>query len=389
MRRASRTAPTGRAPRVTLVLKTNEGGLWVVPQLLALRAAGADVTAVIPPGSGRLRTALDTNAVRVVDSPFDFTFSSARSVRGLWRLRRTLSRTRPDVVFYHLYASALAARLATLGRRVRRVHMVAGPLYLESPTIRRVERVLMRLDHHLIAGSRFTADRYAELGYPTHRLSAVPYGVDLHHFAPTDDASPATDGSTALENFVVVMVAYVYAPKSAVFPGVGIKGHDILLEAWRDFRAARPEAHLVLVGSGFDEVGEEHRRYLIERYRIADDPSIEWVERVDDVRSYYERADVSVSPSLSENHGAVLEASAMRVPSIVSSAGALPEAVTSESGWVVPVGNAAALTEALVAAAAEKDSGSLALRGAAARRHMQDHFDVEVCATRVVERVLD
>lgn len=371
--------------RVTLLLKTNEGGMWVVPQLLALRAAGAEVTAVIPAGDGRLRQALDGEGIPVIESPFDFSFSPRRrTVTGLTRLRRVIRGTRPDVVFYHLYASALAARFTTLGTRVRRVHMVAGPLYLESRTIRAVERVLMRLDTKLIAGSEYTARLYRDLGMPAGRVLAVPYGVDLGRFS----APEAAPGGASSDGLVAIMVAYVYAPKSSVFPGVGIKGHDVLLEAWGRFRQDHPEARLIFVGSGFDDAGEAHRRFLLERYRVAQDPSIEWVEKVDDVRPFYVRADVSVSPSLSENHGAALEASAMQVPSIVSEAGALPEAIGSEGGWVVPVGAVDALTVALSEAAAEKVAGTLERRGARAREHMKAHFDLDHCTARVVEQVL-
>ncbi|WP_347351506.1 glycosyltransferase family 4 protein [Intrasporangium sp.] len=382
--------------RVTLVLKTNEGGTWVLPQLRALRSAGAQVTAVLPAGDGRLRRALDAEGMPVVEAPFDFTFGlRPGTVMGLARLRHVIRATRADVVFYHLYASAIAARLSTLGTGLRRVHMVAGPLYLESRGIRTVERVLMRLDTRLIAGSEYTASLYRDLGMPTDRLVAVPYGVDLVKFA-----RPASSRSQTLaleyglarerhtDGLVAVMVAYVYAPKSAVFPGIGIKGHDVLLEAWSRIRQDHPDARLLLVGSGFDEAGEEYRQCLLRRYRIADDPTIEWIEKVDDVRPFYRGADVSVSPSLSENHGAALEASAMQVPSIVSNAGALPETVPPDGGWIVPAGDVAALADALRKAAAEKKSGALARRGVLARAHMLSNFNVETCSARVVEQVL-
>ncbi|WP_076261538.1 glycosyltransferase [Intrasporangium flavum] len=378
--------------RVTLVLKTNEGGMWAVPQLSALRAAGAEVTAVIPAGDGRLRRALDAADISVVESPFDFTFGPRlATLSGLVRLRRVIRSTRPDVVFYHLYASALAARLTTLGSGIRRVHMVAGPLYLESRAIRTVERLLMRLDSMLIAGSEYTARLYRDLGMPAARVVAVPYGVDLSRFALSVAAGSRPDAASLVatgSGLRAVMVAYVYAPKSAVFPGVGIKGHDVLLEAWSTFRLDHPESRLLLVGSGFDEAGEEHRQRLLQKYQVADDPTIEWVEKVEDVRPYYEWADVSISPSLSENHGAALEASAMEVPSIVSSAGALPEAVLPGSGWVVPVGEVDVLAAALSEAAAEKETGALARRGPLAREHMRQHFDLDQCAARVVEQVL-
>jgi len=290
------------------------------------------------------------------------------------------------VVFYHLYASALAARIATLGQRVRRVHMVAGPLYLESRLIRFVERVLCRLDTMLIAGSEYTAAMYRAIGMPAARVTTIPYGVDLERFdRGTDDRGARL--SVTPGTFVAIMVAYVYAPKSAVFPGVGIKGHDTLLTSWSAFTQDRPDSLLVLVGSGFDDHGQSHRQRLIAEHSVETDPRVVWFDSVEDVRPLYSSADVSISPSLSENHGAALEASAMGLASIVSDAGALPETVRPDTGWVVPRGDPAALHHALLDAHHEFTSGRLASRGRAARALAARHFSQQDSTRRVADVV--
>src|SRR5690606_16792990 len=174
-------------------------------------------------------------------------------------------RLEPDVLYYHLYASALAARLSTLGLPARRVHMVAGPLYLESPVIRPVERMLWRMDHVTICGTRCTSQLYGQLGCPPHRRPVATCGVDTDRFSPhlpvaaarqaTDEtawrdlrATIRADLGIPADAFVVVMVAYVYPPKRLVHRGRGIKGHDVLLAAWRRFHASHPDSHLLLVG---------------------------------------------------------------------------------------------------------------------------------------------
>lgn len=372
--------------KVALVLKTNQGGLWAVPQLLELRERGHQVVAVLPAGQGRLRRRLDELGVPVREVTRPFTVSSPTSTPAVLReIRRTLRRERVDVVFYHLIHSALLARAATLGMGVTRVHMVAGPLYLESPRIARVESRLARLDHRIIAGSRYTLERYREIGVDDARLVAVPYGVDTTRFRPGTDTRGALL-SLPEDSFVVTMVAYVYAPKSAVFPGVGIKGHDTLLAAWRRFAAAHPDANLVLVGSGFDAEGEAHRRRLMEEFDVARTSSITWLDSVEDVVPVYDAADLSVAPSLSENHGSALESSAMGLPAVVSDAGALPEAVRDGStGWVVPRADEEALLAALEAAYAEHGSGALAERGRRAHALMQEQFELGACAAQVAD----
>ncbi|HVW81492.1 MAG TPA: glycosyltransferase [Mycobacteriales bacterium] len=375
---------------VVLILKTCEGGMWAVPQIEELRKLGHHVVVVLPPGPGRLRAALDAAHVPVRESPFDFAFRPKGStVRGLLALRKMLAALAPDVVFYQLYASAVAARVATLGMGMRRVHMVPGPLFLESRLIRAVERFFARLDDTIICGSEHTRAIYSTLSLDWRTLEAIPYGVDVHRYVPCssdDRARSRVELGIAPSSFVVIMVAYVYGPKRLVHAGIGIKGHEVLLEAWSEFYRRHPNSTLLLVGSGFDEHGERHRRDLMSRY--AEQNGVHWVGTVDDVRWPYAAADVSVCPSLSENHGAALESAALGLPVIVSDAGGLPETVTDGSGWVVKRGDRAALLHGLEQAHSQWRSGGLAGWGARSRQHIVESFAQDQCASAVARTVV-
>jgi glycosyltransferase involved in cell wall biosynthesis len=397
--------PARRRLRVGVLLKTNSGGTWILPQVEEMRRRGHQVIVIVPPGTGCLTDQLHQRGFEVVESPFDFAFRpTVAMLRGLWRLRALLRRLRPDVLQYHLYASALAARLSTLGLPLRRVHMVAGPLYLESPLIRPVERLLWRLDHVTICGTAFTSKLYGTLGCPPDRRPVATYGVDTDHFDPAGDDESAprrrdpgrlaerrakvrAEFGVAEDAFLVVMIAYVYPPKRLVHRGRGIKGHDVLLEAWQRFRSHHPRAHLLLVGGGWGSAGEAHREDLVTRFALTADPSVTWLATTHDVRPCYLAADVSVSPSLSEGHGAAIEASAMAIPSIVSDAGGLPEAVEEHSGWIVPRADAKALALALESAYREFEAGHLAARGTHARVRTVDLFDERTAAVTVADLV--
>ncbi|MDG6100827.1 glycosyltransferase [Dactylosporangium aurantiacum] len=377
--------------KVAMLVKTDDGGRWTLPHLDELRGRGHDVVAVLPPGSeGRLRKALHDRGIDVVQSAFDFRFRpSPATAAGLLGLRRQLRALAPDVLHYHLYASALATRIASLRLPARRVHMVAGPLYLESPLIRLVERLLCRLDTVVVGGSEHTAARYRRIGMPAARVTAIPYGVDTAHFTPPSPAYRAACRDAfgvAPGTFTACMVAYVYPPKRLTHRGRGIKGHDVLLEAWRRFRRETPGgARLILLGGGFTPAGETHKRALMRRFGVADDPGVDWQDSVLDVRDCYAAADVSISPSLSENHGAALEAGAMGVPSIVSDAGALPETVDPSTGWTVPRDDVDALVAALHEAHAEFRSGVLRRRGQLARARTEARFAQDRAAAAVAD----
>lgn len=373
--------------RIALILKTNTGGMWAVPQLQELRDRGHDVMAILPSGDGRLRRRLDDLNIPVHGIKYDFSLNNpVELLRATRTIRRIIKQNSIDCIFYHLIQSAVVARLSTVGMRLTRIHMVAGPLYLESQSIAKVEAHLSRFDHMIIAGSDYTRERYDEIGTPRDKLVSIPYGVDTERFSPGPNRREEILGVGA-DTFVVIMVAYVYAPKSSVYPETGIKGHDTLLRAWEQFALNRKNVRLVLVGSGFDADGERHRQVLINDFDVEDSSTVTWFETVEDVRELYSCADISVAPSLSENHGSALESSSMRLPAIVSDAGALPEAVTSDTGWVIPRGSVEQLLDALSGAYDEHITGSLSKRGIAARELMQSSFELKDCAGRVADTI--
>lgn len=375
---------------VAIVLKTNQGGTWAIPQALKLVERGKEVIFILPRGYGQLNSKLEAAGISYREVGFDFQFGNPVGVaNGILELRKTLKDLRAGTVFYHLYASALASRIATFGLDMRRVHMVAGPVYLESPIIRMVETLLVHMDHCLIAGSEFTYRSYSELpGAPLAKLTMIPYGVDVAGVVPAtayEREACRADLHLDAKSFVVVMVAYFYPPKDTIGHKVGIKGHEFLLDAWREFSKNAPGSVLYLVGGGFGPGGEEYRASLMSRYDDLD--SVFWAGSVSDVSRFYWAADLSISPSISENHGAAMEASAFGVPSIVSDAGGLPEMVDDHSGWVTPTGRADALAAALEAAFSEWSSGELGSRGRAARERTERLYDSARTTLEVAEAV--
>lgn len=382
--------------RVMVAVKTTEGGRWILPQIRAIRNRGIEVVVMLPKGEGRLAaevvSLVDQDAgLRLVRSPFDFSFRPRLTMLAeLVALRRLIRETRVEGVLYHLYATALAIRLATIAVRLRRVHMVAGPLFLESRLIALMERLLWRLDSHIICGSHYIARLYRSLGVPQRRMSVVPYGVDTELFTPPSIESRAAARrklELPADGLVAVMVSYVYAPKRLAFRGRAIKGHEVLLRAWHQFHRQDPNATLLLVGGGFDAAGEKHRQELMRRfgYRRGKD-GVVWLDSVDDVRAAYRCADVSISPSLSDNHGAVLEAAAMGLPAIVSDAGALTEGVEPGVGWVHRAGSAEDLLRCLEECADARPI-DLSERGEASRRFVVTCFDQHSLTEKVADQL--
>jgi glycosyltransferase involved in cell wall biosynthesis len=309
---------------------------------------------------------------------------------GLRSLRKQILALEPDVVLYQLIQTALAVRLAMVGTTCKTVHQVPGPLYLENGRIRLIERQLAHLDDLIVCGSDYTERRYRESGVGSRRLVSIPFGVDTKRVDPDGVDRLAARRAWGIPDgaLSVVMVAYAYPPKRTVYRGQGIKGHEVLLDAWSEFSRRYDDVFLTVVGDGWGPRGAQYRESLEDRLSSAcRGGSVQWVTGQRDSRPFYALADVSVSPSLSDNHGAALEAGAMAVPSIVSSAGALPETVDAASGWVFRSGEPGDLVRKLDAARLASRDGSLRQMGAAARRRVQAEFDSYGCAIRVLDAI--
>lgn len=373
--------------KVLCLIKASAGAAWLVTQASAFKDRGHDVAVILPSADDPLAAQLGLRGIRVIAAPAGIAPGRGfRIVLDVLRVRSLIRSERPHVLFYQLWASAIMGRIASLGvGGLRRVHMIPGPLFLESAGLRWVERLLVRRDHLVLAASRYTAAKYLEMGVPADRLIEIPYGVDVERFRPAS-ASERRRMRAAMGipagAFVVTMVSLVYGGKRSVFGGRPIKGHRDLLEAWAALELGTRPRHLLLVGGGFDAGGRKHREQLLRDYGVDSNPTVSWLATVEDVRPYYVASDLSVSPSLSDNHGAAVEASAMGVPSIVSDAGALSEVVVG-SGWVFTAGNVAELRERL-REAASLDENELDRRRIACRRHVEMHFDAAKSNDRLV-----
>ncbi|HVM52620.1 MAG TPA: glycosyltransferase family 4 protein [Acidimicrobiales bacterium] len=360
---------------MTTVVKTATGARWSVPYAVALRQAGHEVEFILPDLKGDLAERVNDAGMRARRAEIPF-LQPPRAVPGaLRRFRRQLLQGPPDLVISHLHASALSVRAALLGTQIPSLYMSAGPLYLENRVVKLLERLTWRLDTHIVASSPYLYGQYRQLGATRERLSVIPYGIDPEWVAGASQFDPAqvrAEIGIPTDAFVAVICAYFYSPKRLVHRGAGIKGHDHLLEAWREFALDRDDRHLLIVGAGHLTTDEPYFDRL--RRDFADvGGSVHWLGGTSDVRQFYVAADVSVSPSLSENLGAPGEAAALGVPSIASAVGGMPDLVVDGwNGWLVPPRSPERLVDALRDSHDKWRSGALTMFGTRARLRAEE-----------------
>ncbi|UBV44312.1 glycosyltransferase family 4 protein (plasmid) [Deinococcus taeanensis] len=140
-----------------------------------------------------------------------------------------------------------------------------------------------------------------------------------------------------------------YGQQTALFVAYefGRNGGEVLLDAWRQVRAALPGARLQIVGP---------------RHRVAPPgmPGVEWYGPVRNrmrLRQLFEDATVFVLPSLFNPFPHVLrEAMALGLPCVSTAHAAIPEIVTDgHNGALVPVRDPDALAGALITLLSDPD----------------------------------
>jgi glycosyltransferase involved in cell wall biosynthesis len=187
------------------------------------------------------------------------------------------------------------------------------------PEVRAAEQIEHERAARIVAASSFTRQSLVDNGVDPAKIRVNPYGVDCERFAVRPRSGPR--------------------PLRFLFVGLvnARKGVPLLIEAWRNLRAAGAE--LWLVGNA----SAATRALLPELAGLKVIGAVPHEE----IGPLVQQCDVLVFPSYFEGFGLVLlEAMACGLPVITTTATAGPDIVTEgQEGWIIEPGNLAALEE--------------------------------------------
>lgn len=230
------------------------------------------------------------------------------------------------------------------GVMVAQEHRRLGRTDIQMPDLS-VELAEIGTADYLVAQSSFGVTFLIDQGVPAQRIFLLPLGADTARFHPLE--APRSE-----------------PPFRGLFVGrLSVsKGLHHLLQAWSELDL--PQAELVLVGNPVDK----HGTALLERYR-GTYRRLGFVthERLPEV---YRDCDIFVFPSLAEGGALVIsEALASGLPCVVS-ANAPSVLRDGLEGYIVPVGDVAALKERILRL--HSDRALRTQMAAAARRRAED-----------------
>jgi phosphatidylinositol alpha-1,6-mannosyltransferase len=288
-------------------------------------------------------------------------------------IRRLHAETRFELLRVHSLRYIGPAALIARRRYRLDVPVVSHHHHLDpSPLNALIERRVIEGSERVITVSEFSRRQLVEaLGVGAERIEVVPNGID-ERFAP-DGGDRAARERHGLGAAPVALFLGGLKPR---------KNLAVLLEAWREVTAARPDARLLIAGTGPEGAGLRRRaaalglgREVVFAGRIAEA----------DKPGYYHAADVFVSPSSLEGFGfTVGEAMSSGLPAVVSDRGALPELVVDgQGGFVCPSRDAGAFARALLRLI--EDAGTRRRFGAFNRERVEGRFRWDRSSRRVLE----
>jgi phosphatidylinositol alpha-1,6-mannosyltransferase len=253
-------------------------------------------------------------------SSSNFAISALRSAASAGR--------HTTVIVTHLHLAPAALAFAARGASIASI--LCG---VEAwRPVSALQRAALGRSARLIAISRFTRDGFLE-----HNRSFGGREIDVCHLGvePFARESPAPAG-----------------PASALIVGrmagdERYKGHDSLLEIWREVAAAVPGASLRIVGDGDDRARLERKAAAL---RLAD--HVMFLGRLDDesLLREYQQCTAFVMPSRDEGFGFVFVEAMRAARACIGSRGAASEIIADgDTGLLVDAGDRAQLVEAVVA----------------------------------------
>jgi len=352
-------APGARSRPVRLLLVVDSlevGGAerQVVDLAVALRREGYEVT-VACSVAGDLSGLLEEAGIPV--RPLLDRLAKRRfSVAYAWRLRRLLRKERFDVVHAHIYASAVAATIATLGTGVPLVITEHTEASWQTWRARWVSRWVYRRVERVIAVSTPIRRRLIE------RDDVHPDLITIVPNAVASASEPHADASLPAELRERPLVGVV----ARLQPEKGVAN---FLKAATRVAPQFPEAHFVVAGDG---------PLRWELVALAEDLNlskrVQFLGFRSDASALMRFLDVLVVPSLTEGSPLVtLEAMAAGVPVVASAVGGIPDQIRHEKeGLLVPPGDTGTIGDALLTLLG--DSNRARRLGEAGRRRATSQF---------------
>lgn len=268
--------------------------------------------------------------------------SLLKDLRTVRELLGILRRIRPDVVHTHTakagFVGRIAARLVGVPVIIHTYHghVLSGYFgKVKEAIFRSMERFCGRFTTVALAVSEQVREDLLRMRIlPPEKLRVMPLGLDLQRFADGPKGRLRAELGLGPETPLIGFCGRL----------VPIKNVPLLLQAMDRVQAVRPDARLVMIGAGEQQV---ELMALAKELHLAE--VVNWLGWRQDTDQLFGDLDLMVISSRNEGTPvALIEAGAAGVPAISTNVGGVSRVVVDgETGWLTPPDDTAALAAAL------------------------------------------
>ncbi len=321
------------------LIKTSEGATWAINQIKEIKCRFPEITfsVIIPDGGKHIKEYFEVCRNVYL---FEYRINHTILKKG-FEFRKIVLKDNPDIIHSWFTQTTLYARLFLRDIKIPRLFQVVGPLHLENNIFKFFDIKSAQKNDYWIATSKYILNKYRTskagedqlfLNYAyieIVRLLREKETVEIINFRNKYDIP---------ENYKIIGTAsYIYPPK--FYDKTGIKGHEQLLEVFREILKVRKDVVLVIAGKTFGG-NVDYENILKQKALAIDKDRILFTGGYKNVYSVIANFDVFVYLSKSENLGGVYESLLFEVPTVSSNRGALPELVLdNETGYNVTLSN--------------------------------------------------
>ncbi len=304
------------------------GGIESLVSRLAVqsRPYGVEMLVIAYLGDGPLRQQLNDAGVQTLLLPG----AGGIQPQRIWQLRAALRRFGADVVHTHHLGPLLYGGLAARSLGVPIVHTEHSVEWAERPRL----RLLAALASHGVTVTAVSeAVAQARQTHVPPPVQVVDNGVPVRERVPAMREAVRAELGLPLDAPVIGCVARLAAEKN----------HALLIAAFAQVLAARPDAHLLLIGDGPE-------RARLEQQAAACGGNVHFLGLRQDVGRLLQAMDMMALASEREGQPlALLEGMGAALPVVATAVGGVPLLLRDGAGTLVPAGDMTAMAEGLLA----------------------------------------
>lgn len=330
------------------LIKTSEGATWAINQIKEIKSRFPEITfsVIIPDGGKHIKEYFEVCRNVYL---FDYRINHTILIRGV-EFRKIVIQDNPDIVHSWFTQTTLYARLFLRNIKIPRLFQVVGPLHLENNIFKFFDINSAQKNDYWISTSKYILNKYRNSKVSEDKLFLNYAYIDIDRLLAEKETIEIINFRKKYvipANYKIIGTAsYIYPPK--FYEKTGVKGHEQLLEVFREILKVREDVVLIIAGKTFGD-NVDYENCLKQKALEIDKDRILFTGGYKNVYGVIANFDVFVYLSKSENLGGVFESLLFEVPTVSSDRGALPELVlNNETGYNVSLENNVIIKERIL-----------------------------------------